>query len=207
MSLNKIRNGIVNRAAKVKEMRFKFEPEERVKQYQETSLKILTEDYLAEVQCMRESDRGRLLNIEERYRKQQPSLTERSQRLALTQNELRSLSLPQLKKRAEDARSFPPILTDINECQAIASELRSRNAGDASDEADALSGWVQAQRVGEPWTHDADYQRISKRIEKFGVYDAQCAGNTMIILSDDPDHIAQSDCITFESLDKAEVSS
>jgi hypothetical protein len=199
MSLNKIRNGIVNRAAKVKDMRWKFEPEERVKQYQETSLRILKEDYLAEVKSMQESDRARLQGVEQRYRKSMPTQAERVQLLQLAQAEYKSLSANQLKRAVEDALKFPAALSDVTTLQALAGECRSR--GDASG-ADTISGFVVGQSVATPWVHSEEYRSLEKRVAKLDVYTAQCQGDTMLILSDDPDHVAQSDCLTFESLDK-----
>ena len=199
MSLNKIKTGIINRAAKVKEMRFKFEPEERVKQYQETSLRILKEDYITEVKCMQESDRARLQGIEAKYRKSMPSQADRVQLLQLAQAEYKSLSANQLKRVVEDALKFPASLSDVTTLQALAGECRSR--GDASG-ADTISGFIIGQSVATPWVHSEEYRALEKRITKLGVYEAQATDGKMLIMSDDPEHVAQQDCIMFESLDK-----
>lgn len=206
MSLHKIKNGIQNRSAKIKEMCFRFEPDAQIELYKTTSLKILREDYIDAVRSMQDADRSRLADIEAKYRKQQAPLTERAQRVVLTQNELRSLSLSQLKKRAQEAQAFPPALTDPIECQCISAELRNRNA---SDEADQLSGWVVAQRVAEPWVHDPSYQSLEKRVTKLDVYRAQAEEGTMLVLSDDVDRIGETDICFFEEIDEGlpEVSS
>jgi hypothetical protein len=199
MSLNKIRGGIVNRTAKIKSMKFAFDSDEKINQYKQISLKILKDDYIAEVRAMQEQDRARLQEIEASYRKAMPSLSERHQRLALLQNEHRGMSLPQLKAAATESLSFPPMLQDPNELRSLAAELRSRGDGDT---ADTVAGFTEAQRVAEPWTHDQRYQALEKRVTKLDVYTAQASEGTMFVLSDDPDHISQSDIITFEKIDE-----
>ena len=199
MSLHKIKNGIQNRSAKIKEMRFRFEPDAQIELYKTTSLKILKADYVSEIRGMQESDRARLQAIETKYRKAMPTPTERVQLLQLAQAEYKSLSANQLKRAVEDALKFPAPLSDVTTLQALAGECRSR--GDASG-ADAVSGFIVGQSVATPWVHSEEYRAIEKRITKLGVYEAQATDGKMLIMSDDPEHVAQQDCIMFESLDK-----
>ena len=127
-----------------------------------------------------------------------PMQSERVQRLALMQNEHRGMSLPQLKASATESLSFPPMLQDVHELRSLAAELRTRGDGDT---ADAVAGFIAAQRVAEPWSHDQRYQALEKRITKLDVYAAQALEGNMLVLSDDTDHISQADIVMIEKID------
>jgi hypothetical protein len=198
MSLNKIKSGIQNRAAKIKSMQFAFDSDAKIKLYSDTSLKILKEDYISEVRAMQEADKSRLQEIKESYLKKQPSLTEKHQRLAMTKNEHQAMSLKQLKTAAAEALGFIPYLQDVNELRSLASELRVRGDGDG---ADALAGFIEAERVAEPWTHNEQYRALQARAKKLDVYASQAESGSMLVLSDDVDHIGQSDIVMIEKID------
>jgi hypothetical protein len=198
MSLNRIRSGIVNRAARIKTMRMNFEDERRVQEYRDVSLRILKADYLKEIEAMQTADKVRQLQIIESYRAREAPPQKRAESLSLLQNEIRASSVNQLKAKAEHLRSLPPVVLDVDELYAISAELRNRGA---SDDADNLSNWVESNRIDAPWTWDPTYRSLDTRIEKLNVYAAQCEGGTMMVLSDDPEHIAEQDIIMIEKLD------
>jgi hypothetical protein len=207
MSLSKIRSGIAARQARVRQMRFEFEPDLKIRQFQEVSLKILRDDYISEIETLKDQSRSRQSAIIETYKKQQAPLPERHQRLEMIKNEMRALSIAQLLKRSQHLRELPPILVDANEAWAISAELRNRGTPEGTDAADSLSGWVESMKVDQPWCHDPVFQEMDTRVEKLGALAAQAESGKMFVLSENPDKIAQDDIVMISDLDKDVVQS
>jgi hypothetical protein len=169
-----------------------------VQEYRDVSLRILKADYLKEIEDMQTADKLRQIEIIQSYKNREQPPQKRAESLSLLQNEIRASSINQLKARAEHLRELPPIVLDVDELNAIASELRNR--GD-NDSADNLSNWVESNRIASPWSWDPTYRSLDTRIEKLNVYAAQCESGKMFVLSDNTEKIAEQDIIMIEKLD------
>jgi hypothetical protein len=200
--LNNFKHSIEARQRRIREMRFNFEPDEKIKAFKEVTLGELKKEYISEVKRIQDLERARQQGIIDSYTKAMEPLPERHQRLAITQSRLRAMSLNQLRKEAQHHRDLPAIIQDSATVYAIAAEMRNRGTEESNKEADILAGWAEANRIDEPWTHDCIYQDIDRRIEKLDVLAAQADAGKMFVLTDKVDGIKHADIVMIETLDK-----
>jgi hypothetical protein len=199
MSLKNYRGAIIARNEKVREMESRYEPPERVRKFKEESLnKILTE-YKDAVRKNIDGERKLLNDIKSGYEKSQPSVAERAQELTLLKNKVRALTDAQLKKAAEQERALPLPVQDATTLRTLASELRDRKL---VKDADTVSEWIEHAKADTPYVHSDEYKHIEKRIKRFETFEAQATENGLLITSDDPDEITESDVIPLSKVDQ-----
>jgi hypothetical protein len=195
--MQKIRNLIAARNAKIAEMQKNYEPSERIRAYKETSLKVVQEDYRAIISELQKKNDAAQEAIASEYQKKRPSQRELADQVTILRTQYRAMTPQQLDRASEALMTVPPGVFPIEDYHALGSEMRDRGL---IDQADNLSIYTEVQKIATPYVNDGRYRALEKAGQRLTVLAAQ--SSEILILSPDLEKIGKDDVISLKDLDK-----